>query len=174
MEHKKESQKEFPKEPRKELQNESKKELKKEPKKELKKESKKEPKKKPEKEPKKEPKNEQKKDQKRKRNDGILIGCGLLAAALLFLLFRFLFRNEGTTAVVLLNGTVVMEQELSEDCRIPIQTEEGYNIFQVTDGMASIAEADCRDQICVNHTPISHKGETIVCLPHHLVVEIRD
>lgn len=162
MEHKKESQKEFPKEPRKELQNESKKEPKKKPEKE------------PKKEPKNEPKNEQEKNQKRKRNDRILIGCGLLAAALLFLLFRFLFRKEGTMAVVLLNGTVVMEQELSEDCRIPIQTEEGYNIFQVTDGMASIAEADCRDQICVNHTPISHKGETIVCLPHHLVVEIRD
>jgi len=33
-------------------------------------------------------------------------------------------------------------------------------------------EADCRDGICVDHTPISLNGETIICLPHRLVIEI--
>ena len=111
---------------------------------------------------------------KMKPGDWILIGGILLGAGLLTLLIRGVFMSEGTKAVVTLDGTVVMEQDLEENCSISIQTQEGYNIFQVQDGRASIAEADCRDQICVEHTAISKKGETIVCLPHKLVVEICD
>ena len=33
-------------------------------------------------------------------------------------------------------------------------------------------EADCPDQICVRHKAISKSGESIVCLPHKVVVEI--
>jgi hypothetical protein len=32
--------------------------------------------------------------------------------------------------------------------------------------------ADCRDQICVHHIPISGSGESIICLPHKLVVTV--
>ena len=32
--------------------------------------------------------------------------------------------------------------------------------------------ADCRDQICVRHRAVSAVGESIICLPHKLVVEI--
>lgn len=123
----------------------------------------------------KESKQEQEAEQhKMKRGDWILMGGILIGAGLLFLLIRGVFMSEGTKAVVTLDGTVIMEQDLEEDCSIPIQTQAGYNIFQVQDGRASIAEADCRDQICVEHVAISKKGETIVCLPHKLVVEIRD
>lgn len=107
------------------------------------------------------------------RNDLFLTG-GIIAAALILLLVIWLvFFQEGTTAVVSLNGKVILEQPLNEDCSIPIQTADGYNLFQVENGIASIAEADCRDQICVEHAGISRKGETIVCLPHKLVVEIQ-
>lgn len=114
------------------------------------------------------------KQHRMKQGDWILIGGLLLGAGLLLLLIRIVFMSDGTKAVVTLDGTVVMEQDLEEDCSISIQTQEGYNIFQVQNGRASISEADCRDQICVEHTEISRKGETIVCLPHKLVVEIRD
>lgn len=113
------------------------------------------------------------KEHRRKRNDWLLIGGILLLAGVVFLLVRFVFTKEGTKAVITLNGTVILEQELTQDCRIPIQTEQGYNIFQVEDGVAVITEADCRDQICVNHIAISKKGESIICLPHKLVVEIQ-
>ncbi|MCM1495394.1 MAG: NusG domain II-containing protein [Bacteroides sp.] len=111
---------------------------------------------------------------KMKPGDWILIGGLLLGAGLLLVLIRGVFFSDGKKAVVILDGTVIMEQDLTEDCRIPIQTLEGYNVFQVQDGTAGIAEADCRDQICVEHVEISKKGETIVCLPHKLVVEIQD
>ena len=47
-----------------------------------------------------------------------------------------------------------------------------YNLISVTDGMVVVEAADCKDQICVRHKPISSKGESIICLPHRLVVEI--
>ena len=48
----------------------------------------------------------------------------------------------------------------------------GYNTLVIADGKARITEADCKDKICVKTYPISNPGETIVCLPHKLVVEV--
>lgn len=47
-----------------------------------------------------------------------------------------------------------------------------YNLISVTDGTVIMEAADCRDQICVHHKPILSGGESIICLPHRLVVEI--
>ena len=47
-----------------------------------------------------------------------------------------------------------------------------YNLISVKDGMVVVEAADCKDQICVRHKPVSSKGESIICLPHGLVVEI--
>ena len=41
-------------------------------------------------------------------------------------------------------------------------------------GTYSLDKTDCPDKICVNHAAISKKGETIVCLPHKVVVEVVD
>ena len=35
-----------------------------------------------------------------------------------------------------------------------------------------MAEADCADRYCMAYKPISKSGETIICLPHRLVVEV--
>lgn len=109
----------------------------------------------------------------KKRNDWILIGSILVVILGLLVVTLVLTSKRGTTAVVTLDGTVILEQDLTQDCSIPIQTGMGYNRFQVQDGVASVTEADCRDQICVEHKGISNKGETIVCLPHKLIVEIQ-
>ena len=60
----------------------------------------------------------------------------------------------------------------NENDSIRIETPQGYNIVAVEDGTVMVTDADCRDQICVEHKKISRTGETIVCLPHKLVVEI--
>ena len=35
-------------------------------------------------------------------------------------------------------------------------------------------KADCPDQVCVRHSAISRNGESIICLPHEVVVSIED
>ena len=55
----------------------------------------------------------------------------------------------------------------------PVIPDEGvFNLFSVTDGVVQMEAADCRDQICVRHRAVSAVGESIICLPHKLVVEI--
>lgn len=50
--------------------------------------------------------------------------------------------------------------------------DQSYNLITVTNGMVVMEAADCRDQICVHHRPIMSERESIICLPHKLVVEM--
>ena len=59
-----------------------------------------------------------------------------------------------------------------EDREILISEGEWRNVLTIHDGSADMTEADCRDRICVSHAKIRKSGETIVCLPHKIVVEI--
>ena len=56
---------------------------------------------------------------------------------------------------------------------IKIPGKVGECILIIKDGEAYMQEADCPNQICVHHSPISHKGESIVCLPNRVIIEIR-
>jgi len=53
-----------------------------------------------------------------------------------------------------------------------IDNETGYNKIIIDEGVVTMIEADCRDQICVLSRPISRPGEVIVCLPHQVIVQI--
>ncbi|MBD5486203.1 MAG: hypothetical protein HDR18_11910 [Lachnospiraceae bacterium] len=74
-------------------------------------------------------------------------------------------------------NTVYADQDVhiiyAED--YPTLPEGGsYNLISVADGKITMEAADCRDQICVHHKPIISERESIICLPHKLVVEIVD
>lgn len=56
---------------------------------------------------------------------------------------------------------------------IPIETKYGYNLIEVGDNEISVIEASCPDQIDVKQGRISRIGETIVCLPNKMVIEIK-
>lgn len=56
---------------------------------------------------------------------------------------------------------------------IPIETKYGYNLIEIGDEQVRVIEADCPDKIDVKQGYISKIGETIVCLPNKLVVEIK-
>ena len=53
-----------------------------------------------------------------------------------------------------------------------VRTDLGTNVIEIKDGKVYVSEADCPDKLCVKQGPISKAGETIVCLPHKLVVRI--
>ena len=48
-----------------------------------------------------------------------------------------------------------------------------YNLIEVEGDRIRMKEANCGDQICVRRGWASKNGETIVCLPHKLVIEIQ-
>lgn len=106
-----------------------------------------------------------------KKTDLILALAAILAAAGIWL-FYSAGAERGLTAVVTVDGEVRAELSLEENETATIETEWGYNIVHTENGQAFVTEADCRDQICVEHKKIEKTGETIVCLPHKMVVEI--
>lgn len=102
----------------------------------------------------------------------------LLAAVLLLLggalaLFLWLTRQAGGTVAVQIDGKVVMELPLSEDTRIVLGEGEHTNTLVIAGGAAQVAEASCPDRICVRQGVIQYAGESIVCLPHKLVVTVQ-
>ena len=106
-----------------------------------------------------------------KKTDMILALVAIIAAAGIWL-FYSAGAEKGLTAVVTVDGEVRAELPLDENGDVAIDTVWGYNIVHTENGQAFVTEADCRDQICVDHKKIEKVGETIVCLPHKMVVEI--
>lgn len=111
-------------------------------------------------------------DRKRLRNDIILVIVLVCAAAAAWAIIR-LAQKSGTYAVVSVNGTEIARYPLDKDIETVISSEDGHvNTLVIKDGKASVTEADCPDKLCVRHKEISMAGETIVCLPHKLVISI--
>ena len=105
------------------------------------------------------------------RNDAILVAVLLVLGGALAL-FLWITRQTGGYVSVQVDGEVLMELPLSEDTRIVLGEGEHTNVLVIEDGMARVVEADCPDQICVNQGAVRYAGESIVCLPHKLVVTV--
>lgn len=84
-----------------------------------------------------------------------------------------LFKNQGTVAIVSVNDKVKYELPLSVNTHKTITTEHGYNKILVKNGKISVLSADCRDGICISRGEINKKGQSIVCLPHKMIIEIK-
>ncbi len=83
------------------------------------------------------------------------------------------FKESGSKVVVLLDGQTLNEFYLNEDVKHTITTELGTNTLVIKDGKAYVTSADCPDEICVAHVPISKTDEEIICVPHRLVIVIK-
>lgn len=107
-----------------------------------------------------------------KKNDFILIIVIVLLGASIYAGMR-LFSRSGDTVTVTADNNVLYTLPLDEDTtvRIPFGNNE-YNELVIKNGTAYISDASCPDRICVKHTAIKNDGETIVCLPHKLVVRV--
>ena len=108
------------------------------------------------------------------RNDIYLAAVLALAAVVLFVCF-FVFRSRaaGNTVYITLNGKEYGKYDISNDLTLEIQSENGVNTVEIKDGKVSVTEADCPDGYCISKGRIWREGETVVCLPHRLVVEVR-
>ncbi len=105
------------------------------------------------------------------RNDIILAAVLLLVAAASFLWWHF-SRAEGDSVTVTVDGVRTAVYSLSEDREVEITGGEYRNVMVIRDGKVSVSEANCPDGICVKTRSASRAGESIVCLPHRLVIEV--
>lgn len=95
----------------------------------------------------------------------------------LFALSQSRDMGRGTVAVVTINGKTVKEIPLSSHGGTDTFTiqgaDGGYNVIVVKDQSIGITEADCPDKICIQEGFISRPGESVICLPHKVMVEVK-
>ncbi len=108
------------------------------------------------------------------RNDGILAAVIVIIAVAVLLLIN-LTKVEGNSVVVKIDGVETQRFSLEENIEFEIKTgknDENYNVLVIEDRKARIVDADCPDGICEESGPVFNVGETIICLPHKVVIEI--
>ncbi len=108
-----------------------------------------------------------------KKRDLILVISLLVVAGIVFLIFN-INNKSGKTVVITENGSTYGTYSLSENNIIDIKTNLGHNKVVIKDGKVHMEEADCPDKYCVDKGNISKTNESLICLPHKLVVEITD
>lgn len=94
-----------------------------------------------------------------------LIGLGLAAGIYLP------SHDDAGQLEVVQNGTVIMTFPLDREMEKTITDKTGgSNTFRIENGRVTMIAASCGDKTCINTGAISHTGESIVCLPHRLVL----
>ena len=106
------------------------------------------------------------------RNDLRLIAVFVLVIAVAALCL-FLFRTEGNTVTILLDGEVFGEYPLDVDRTVEVRVGDAFNVVVIENGEVRVDEASCPDGICAAHRPVHYNGQSIICLPNDVVVEIR-
>lgn len=101
----------------------------------------------------------------------LLLLLGILVIAFLGTIgVQILSVKEAERIQVSVDGEVFGVYSLHKDQEIKINDT---NYLIIKDGAADMIEADCPDQICVNQKAISKTGETIVCLPNKVIVDVK-
>ena len=89
------------------------------------------------------------------KKDIILIAAFVIIAVIAFVVINHFVKKDGAFVQIKVDGH-----------------QGGSNIVTIENGGVTMTDADCPDKLCVKTGRISKTGETIVCLPHRVVVEI--
>ena len=107
-----------------------------------------------------------------RKRDWILAAV-LLGAAAIFYLAGRLGASPAAYARIEINGVLVETVDLAEDRTFSVAGYNGgTNEIQVEKGKISVISATCPDKVCVNRGWAEHTGDTIVCLPNRMIIQI--
>lgn len=113
---------------------------------------------------------------KKRKKDLIFIFSILIFAVFLLLIQRVYgnAQDEADLVKITVNQKLYGTYDLNKNQTITIQNDLGINTIQIQNKDVWMEEADCPDGYCKEQGHISKNKQTIVCLPHKLVVEISD
>lgn len=103
----------------------------------------------------------------------IIIVAVIIVVALLGVIFVTTAPGETTDVKITVNGEIFKEASLKSKEKQVIKIND-TNTVVIENGYVYMQEADCDDQLCVKQGKISNEGESIVCLPNKIVVEIKE
>lgn len=99
----------------------------------------------------------------------------ILAAVLLFAITFFLVigrQKQGEYVHITVNGKTTT-YPLNENRTIELKSvNNGKNVVIINDRKVYMESASCPDKICVRHKAVSKNGESIICLPNEVFIEV--
>ena len=96
-----------------------------------------------------------------------------IAAAALIAAVPLVRSSDGASRVrIIAQGELAGIYPLDSDNEIEIERDGHRNVVVIKDNTVHMDYSDCKNQVCVNTGKISKPGETIVCLPNYVIVEI--
>ncbi len=104
-----------------------------------------------------------------KKGDILILVLALAIAGILVLAGRR--HPQGDRVSITVNGKETL-YSLETDRVIPLDTAKGHNQVIIKDHTVYMESANCPDQICVRHKAVSKNGETIICLPNQVFIEV--
>lgn len=107
----------------------------------------------------------------------IIIAAFLLALSFTPFFFLKTHKQVNPTneeiAIVKVNNKVVKKLNLNHNTVWTYDKNGQRNVLEVHSKKIHVVEANCKDQVCVKEGWKSKPGQTIVCLPHKFLVEIK-
>jgi hypothetical protein len=96
-----------------------------------------------------------------------------IAVAALIAAVPLVRSSDGAPRVrIIAQGDLAGIYPLDSDNEIEIERDGHRNVVVIKDNTVHMDYSDCKNQVCVNTGKISKPGETIVCLPKYVIVEI--
>ncbi len=109
-----------------------------------------------------------------KKRDLIVVGAIIVAIILMVAYEFFLKSGYSEKAVVRSDGNIICEISLLSDSQTNIESF-GYNFtLTVKNGKIAVTYAECPDKVCFHTGYISKPGQTIVCLPAKVTIELEN
>jgi hypothetical protein len=104
--------------------------------------------------------------------DRVLIVLTLVVTVLAFFALPIVAGGRASTVKVSVAGVQTHRLSLDKAGEIKIKTTSGYCLMQVEGRRVRIKAADCPKNLCMAQGWISAAGESIICLPHRVIVAI--
>ena len=111
------------------------------------------------------------KDRMNKRDIWLITGL-LVLAGIFYLVLAGMRQQTGNRIRITVDGKEFGTYSLEKDREIKVESETGYNVIIIEDGKAYVKDADCPDKYCVTMGKVSGNHESLVCLPHKMIVEV--
>ncbi len=100
----------------------------------------------------------------------IIVGILIVAAGLYF--FYNLASKEAENVLIRIDGEVTEKFPLAENRHYKLVNDYGENDIYIENFKVYVKSSDCKNKVCVKQGKINRAGESIICLPHHLSIEI--
>lgn len=102
----------------------------------------------------------------------IILAAALIIAGLAMSYILSFGRTAGSELIITCDGEKFASYFLDENREIVIDRNDHINKVTINNGVVSMSFSDCHGQDCVHQGEISKSGETIICLPNKVVLEI--